>query len=98
MREINHLRRNNRWRGHTPLPLKGDGSAAFREAESGFVKETAWYVLIPRETLVKIANARQADLKVYGTKRSCEGRFTDGARKTIQKFMVETETNSTLGN
>ena len=81
------------------FPLKGDGSAAFRETAGGpVVKETAWYVLVPREMLAKIANARQASLKVYGTKRSCEGRFTDGARKAIQKFLAETEATAPSAN
>lgn len=74
------------------LPLTGDGSGQFREVLSGgLIRETAWYILIPKEYLVKIANANQASLKVYGTKQTREGRFTDGARKAVSKFLAETE-------
>jgi hypothetical protein len=73
------------------IPLRGDGSGAFREEHSGFFQETAWYVLIPRECLEKLANARQASLKVYGSRGTREGRFTEGARRAIRELLNQSE-------
>jgi len=77
------------------LPFAGEGSWKFREVLGGnLIRETAWYVLIPRERLVKIANAQQASLKVYGTKLTREGRFNEAGRKAISKFLAATESEA----